>query len=69
MAGWACRLDDLVAKLQDRQEKDKILVSADVARTMVRTKFSSGLRPSTVKNAIRHFFDNFGLGKSSRARR
>ena len=58
VAGWACRLDDLVAKLQDRQDKDKPLVSADVAQTMVRTKFFSGLRPGTVKNAIWHLFDN-----------
>ena len=26
VAGWACRLDDLVAKLQDRHDKDKPLV-------------------------------------------
>ena len=43
VAGWACRLDDLFAKLQDRQDKDKPLVYADVAQTMVRTKFFSGL--------------------------
>ena len=33
VAGWACGLDDLFAKLQDRQDKDKPLVSADVAQT------------------------------------
>ena len=58
MTGWACRLDDLFAKLQDRQDKGKPLVSADVAQTMVHTNFFSGLRPGTVKNAIRHLFDS-----------
>ena len=52
VATWACRLEDILAKLHDSQQ-----VSADVAKTMLRTKFHSGLHAGTMKSSIRHKFD------------
>lgn len=57
VATWACRLEDSLSKLQDCQDKHNPLVSAEVARTMLRTKFYSGLRPGALRNALRHTFD------------
>ena len=35
VAGWACRLEDFVSKLQDRQNKATQLLTPDIAKTMV----------------------------------
>lgn len=58
VATWACRLEDVLSKLQDCQDKEVPLVSGAVAKTMLRTKFYSGLRTGPLRNAIRHNFDS-----------
>ena len=51
VAVWACRLEDILSKLKTT------LFSKDVTKSMLRTKFYSGLRPGSLKNALRHSFD------------
>lgn len=53
-AVWACRLEDTVTKLRSSETSS---VSQEGAADMLRTKFFSGLRSGTVKNALRHRFD------------
>ena len=59
VASWTCRIEDILFKFQDKkgEHASKPLVDSASAKTMVHTKFFSGLRPGTVKNAIRHTFD------------
>ena len=58
VATWACRLEDILAKLQDTQDESSPLVDKSAAATMLRNKFFSGLRMGQIKNAIRHQFDS-----------
>ena len=51
VAVWACRLEDILSKLKTP------LFSKDVTKSMLKTKFYSGLRPGCLKNALRHSFD------------
>lgn len=53
VATWACRLEELLRKLQDRgcQLEGQSVV-------MLRSKFWSGLKDASVKNAIRHLYDS-----------
>jgi len=52
ISSWACRLEDLIAKLKQRKA-----ISPEAAVSMLRTKFYSGLVSAHVKSAIRHKFD------------
>lgn len=53
VAAWSCRLEDLVKQIKDRDAS----ISLEVGQNMLRTKFWSGLKTSSLKNAIRHKFD------------
>lgn len=57
VATWACRLEETLSKLESCQDKAAPLVSPEVSKTMLRTKFYTGLRPGLLKNALRHNFD------------
>lgn len=58
VAMWACRLEETLSKLEGCQDKAAPLVSEEVSKTMLRTKFYTGLRPGLLKNALRHNFDS-----------
>jgi len=53
VASWACRLEDILRKLQDRGYP-----IAHQAVSMLRSKFWSGLGDINIRNAVRHFYDN-----------
>ena len=54
VATWACRLEDLVSQLK---AKDAAGTTAEAARSMLRSKFYSGLRSGILRNALRHRYD------------
>jgi hypothetical protein len=54
VAAWACRLEDILAKLMAR---DPMAIASGAAQGMIRSKFWSGLSDDKVKNALRHRFD------------
>jgi hypothetical protein len=51
---WACRLEDILAKLRSRSPH----VTMSATQEMLRTKFWSGLSSETLKNALRHKHDS-----------
>lgn len=55
VASWACRIEDLVAQLRG---KDATVMPVAAATSMLRSKFYSGLRAGTLRNALRHKFDS-----------
>lgn len=57
VAAWACRLEDILSKLQSCQEADAPYVPPEVATSNMRAKFYSGLRSATVRMTLRHHFD------------
>jgi hypothetical protein len=52
VAAWACRVEDLAFKVQEKGVLDLAVV-----RTMLRTQFWSGLYSDSLKQATRHKFD------------
>lgn len=53
-ATWACRLEDLMAQLR---VKDAMVTAGDTAKSMLHSKFYSGLRSGILRNALRHKYD------------
>ena len=51
MAAWGCRLEDLLSRVRD-------LSSASAARSMLRSRYWSGIYSDRVRNALRHHFDD-----------
>ena len=53
VSSWACRLEDILRMLQDRG-----YTFSDQMDSMLRSKFWTGLCCSSVKNGIRHLYDD-----------
>ena len=53
VSSWACRLEDILRMLQDRG-----YTFSDQMDSMLRSKFWTGLCYSSVKNGIRHLYDD-----------
>ena len=51
MAAWGCRLKDLLSRVRDPS-------SASAARSMLRSRYWSGIYSDRVRNALRHHFDD-----------
>ena len=51
MSAWGCRLEDLLSRVRD-------LSSATAARSMLRSRYWSGIYSDRFRNALRHHFDN-----------
>ncbi len=54
VATWACRLEELVSQLR---AKDAGGTTGDAAKSMLRSKFYSGLRCGVLRNSLRHRYD------------
>ena len=50
VSAWGCRLEDLLSRVTDSR-------SAAAARTMLRSRYWSGLYSDKIRNALRHHFD------------
>ena len=51
MSAWGCRLEEIVSKIKDPD-------SAAAARTMLRTRYWTGIYSEKIRNALRHHFDD-----------
>ena len=51
MAAWGCRLEDLLSRVRDPS-------SASAARSMLRSRYWSGIYSDRFRNALRHHFDD-----------
>ena len=51
MAAWGCRLEDLLNRVRDPS-------SASAARSMLRSRYWSGIYSDRFRNALRHHFDD-----------
>ena len=50
VSAWGCRLEDLLSRVTDSR-------SAAAARTMLRSRYWSGLYSDKIRNALRHHYD------------
>ena len=50
MSAWGCRLEDLLSRVTDSR-------SAAAARTMLHSRYWSGLYSDKIRNALRHHYD------------
>ena len=51
MSAWGCRLEDLLSRVRDPS-------SATAARSMLRSRYWSGIYSDRFRNALRHHFDD-----------
>ena len=51
IAAWGCRLEDLLSRVRDP-------ISASAARSMLRSRYWSGIQSERIRGALRHHFDS-----------
>ena len=51
IAAWGCRLEDLLSRVRDP-------ISASAARSMLRSRYWSGIQSKGIRGALRHHFDS-----------